>query len=87
MFKIGGYIKFYKSFILISIHSELNKRGCFSLDEVDQVLKSCADLDGKSCKDMTWEEINELIVCAFDFGDSIGIHLNFPNNEFNTTEI
>ena len=87
MFKTAGYIKFYKSFILPSIHSELNTKGCFSIDEVDQLLKSCADLEGVSCAVMTWKQINELIVSAFDFGDSIGIHLNFPNNEFNTTEI
>ena len=86
MYSIGGYIKFYKSFLLPSIHSELNKKGTFSIDEVDQLLKSHCGVE-KSCKDMEWKEINELIVWCFDFGDSIGIHLNFPNNEFNINEI
>jgi hypothetical protein len=31
---------------------------------------------------MTTEELNELITDAFDLGDSVGIHLNYPNNEY-----
>jgi hypothetical protein len=31
---------------------------------------------------MTTEELNELITDAFDLGDSVGIHLNYPDNEY-----
>jgi hypothetical protein len=37
---------------------------------------------GVSCKDMTADELNELIVWSFAFGENIGLKLNFRNNEY-----
>ena len=31
---------------------------------------------------MTTDELNELITDAFDFGDQVGIYLNYPDNEY-----
>lgn len=75
-------IKFYKGYVLLSIHSELNTKGVFSVCEVDQLLKVHAETN-KSCKDMDYDELLELITWSFDFGNSIGLNLNFKNNEWN----
>jgi hypothetical protein len=75
-------IKFYKGYVLLEIHSELNTKGIFSIDEVDQLLKTHAETD-KSCKEMDYDELLELITWSFDFGNSIGLNLNFKNNEWN----
>ena len=78
-------IKFYKGVVLDKLHTHLVQNGTMiSIDELDTLLKSISGLD-KSTTKMTTDELNELIVDAFDFGDSVGIYLNFPDNEFELT--
>ena len=78
-------IKFYKGHILDKLHTHLVQNGTIiSIDELDTLLKSISGLN-KSTTKMTTDELNELIVDAFDFGDSVGIYLNFPDNEFELT--
>jgi len=75
-------IKFYKGVVLEQLHTHLIKNGTIiSIDELDVLLKSITGLD-KSTTKMTTEELNELITDAFDLGDSVGIHLNYPDNEY-----
>lgn len=79
--KTKSHIKFYKSYVLLEIHSELNRFNNYSIEEVDQLLKHNAGIE-KSCLKMTYEEINELIVRSFEFGDKIGLSLNYRGNEY-----
>ena len=75
-------IKFYKGVVLDKLHTHLVQNGTMiSIDELDSLLKNISGLD-KSTTKMTTDELNELIVDAFDFGDSVGIFLNFPDNEY-----
>ena len=75
-------IKFYKGIVLDKLHTHLVTNGTMiSIDDLDTLLKSISGLD-KSTTKMNTDELNELIVDAFDFGDSVGIHLNFPDNEY-----
>jgi len=75
-------IKFYKGVVLEQLHTHLVKNGTMiSIDELDVLLKSITGLD-KSTTKMTIDELNELITDAFDLGDSVGIHLNYPDNEY-----
>jgi len=75
-------IKFYKGVVLEQLHTHLVKNGTMiSIDELDVLLKSITGLD-KSTTKMSTDELNELITDAFDLGDSVGIHLNYPDNEY-----
>lgn len=75
-------IIFYKGVCLETIHKELIKTDAYSKKEVDNLLKYDAGLYGKSCKNMTNDDLFELIKgTCFTFADKIGIELNFPNNE------
>jgi len=75
-------IKFYKGVVLEQLHTHLVKNGSMiSIDELDILLKSITGLD-KSTTKMSTDELNELITDAFDLGDSVGIHLNYPDNEY-----
>ena len=77
-------IIFFKGEVLVKLHRHLNNKGnILSIDEVDKMLKVHAGFDkNKSCKDMTINELQELITWSFDFGDHNGIHLNYPDNEW-----
>jgi hypothetical protein len=76
-------IKFYKGIILTKIHTRLIElRSSKTIEEVDKELKEYAGFNREiSTKDMTSDEINELIIWCFAYGDEIGIHLNFLDNE------
>lgn len=76
-------IKFYKGIVLTRIHTRLIElRSSKTIDEVDKELKEYAGFNANvSTKDMTSDELNELIVWSFGYGDEIGIHLNFLDNE------
>lgn len=75
-------IKFYKGVVLEKLHTHLVKTGTMiSIDELDNLVKSISGLN-KSTTKMTTDELNELIVDAFDLGDQVGIYLNFPDNEY-----
>jgi hypothetical protein len=76
-------IKFYKGICLRKIHEKLKEQGSLkSIELLDKELKEYAGFNREiSTKDMTSDEINELIVWSFAYGDEIGIHLNFFGNE------
>lgn len=76
-------IKYYKGICLRKIHERLIELGSSkTIDEVDKELKEYAGFNREvSTKDMTSDEINELIIWCFAYGDEIGIHLNFLDNE------
>lgn len=76
-------IKFYKGICLRKIHERLEEQGSLkSIELLDKELKEYAGFNREvSTKDMTSDEINELIIWCFAYGDEIGIHLNFLDNE------
>ena len=76
-------IKFYKGVVLTKIHTRLIElRSSKTIDEVDKELKEYAGFNPNvSTKDMTSDELNELIISSFQFGDSIGVYINFLDNE------
>jgi hypothetical protein len=76
-------IKFYKGICLEKIHTRLIElRDSKTINEVDKFLKEYAGFNPNvSTLDMTSDELNELIVWSFAFGDEIGIHLNFLDND------
>ena len=71
-------ITFYKGYIIPTLQSHLPN---VSTNDLDAVLKTYAGFEGVSCKDMSNEDLNELIIGCFEFGDRYGIYLNFPDNE------
>lgn len=75
-------IRFYKGVILQRIHSELTKVQAISIDELDEFLKHYADLDLKSCSDMTHDEMQILKEWSKQFAMSIGVDID-DNNEIN----
>jgi hypothetical protein len=76
-------ITFFKAKILEPIHTQVVAIGNYKAKEdVNEMLKDFAGLPmDLSCAKMTKEEISELIVHSFSFGDMIGLSLNYPNNE------
>jgi hypothetical protein len=76
-------IKYYKGICLRKIHERLEEQGSLkSIELLDKELKEYAGFNREiSTKDMTSDEINELIIWCFAYGDEIGIHLNFLDNE------
>ena len=80
MFKTKNYIRFYKGYVLQSIHKELIKTSAYSIVEIDFMLKFNAGIV-KSCCEMDYYEINELIVWSFQLGDRIGLELNFREDD------
>ena len=75
-------IKFYKGYILKTIHFELSKTDDYSIDEVDNLLKLNAGFDvDTSCLDLSVDEMQELIIFSFSFGDKIGLNLNYKDND------
>lgn len=77
-------IKFYKGYILNELHTHLTSKGTIiTIDELDKLLKEFAGFYKQaSCSMMTVEELQELIVWSFNFGDLNGIYLNYPDNEY-----
>lgn len=76
-------IKFYKGICLEKIHTRLIElRSSKTIKEVDRELKEYAGFNPNvSTKDMTQDDLNELIISSFQFGDSIGVYINFLDNE------
>lgn len=64
-------IKFYKGVLLDKIHSHLTKTGCYSIDEVDDLLKDMTGLSG-SCLDFTHEQMQDLKETAKFLAEQIG---------------
>jgi len=72
-------IKFYKGVVLVQIHSKLVSDGSIvSIDEVDDLLKDFADSVG-STKDMSKEELNDLIEISKQFALTIGLDIDKGN--------
>lgn len=69
-------ITFYKSQCIDVIAKHTN----LSVRVIDKKIKTLAKIE-KSCLEMTTDELNELIVTAFEYGDTLGLHINFPDNE------
>lgn len=76
-------IKFYKGICLEKIHTRLIElRSSKTIDEVDKELKEYAGFNPNvSTKDMTQDDLNELIISCFAYGDDIGVYINFLDNE------
>ncbi len=72
-------IKFYKGYVLREIYNVLKEDG-WTKKEVDERLKNNARIN-KSCKDMTKDELGELIRWSFMFGDTLGLNLDFPEDD------
>lgn len=76
-FETKNYIKFYKGYILVEIH-ELFKQIGYTKNETDKMLKKFAQVE-KSCTKMDYFEIMELIISSFQFGDMLGLNLDFKS--------
>jgi len=74
-------IIFYKGVVLKKLHIEVNKTLEVSLEHLDLWIKKNNDTN-KSTKDMENIELINICRWCFQFGDELGIHLNFPDNEF-----
>jgi len=78
---LGKHIKLYKGVILERIHSKLTAdQNLMSIEEVDAFLKDYAGID-KSCKDMTKEELNDLIEYSKQFATTIGLDIDDNEKE------
>lgn len=73
-------IKFYKGYVIVEIHKKVNKQDKFTLNEIDKLLKHISQVE-KSCTDMDYYELNELIIWSFIYADSIDLFLNFKDND------
>lgn len=77
MYETNNYIKFYKGYILVEIHNLFKEIG-YTKKQTDKMLKKFAQVD-KSCKEMDYFEIMELIIWSFIFGDMLGLNLDFKS--------
>ena len=77
-------IKFYKGYVLPTLHTHLIGKGTIiTIDELDCILKEFAGYyKQSSCSLMTVDELQELIVWSFNFGDMNGIFMNYKDNDF-----
>jgi hypothetical protein len=74
-------IKFYKGVLLIKIHDKVIADGAYmSIDELDELLKAYADLEGISCSDMNNEQMQILKEYSKQFATSIGMQ-DFDNDK------
>lgn len=74
-------IKFYKGIVLKKLHEKVIEKIYVDIDDLDKWIKRNNDTD-KSTKDMDNIELINICRWCFEFGDELGIYLNFPNNEF-----
>ena len=77
-------IKLYKGVYLSEIYKHLQVIGTeLSIKEVDKEIKEAAHFPYESCADerVTIEDMQNLIIWAFVYGDSIGIHLDYLPSE------
>lgn len=75
-------ITFYVSQVLIPIMDRLNRdiiKGEYTKEEVDTLLKANAKIDMSKIQ-MSNEELNGLILESFQFGDRIGLSLDYPED-------
>jgi hypothetical protein len=74
-------IIFYKGIVLKKLHEKVIEKIYVEIDDLDKWIKINNDID-KSTKDMSNIELINICRWCFEFGDDLGIYLNFPNNEF-----
>lgn len=75
-------IKFYKGVVVSQIQQKLTKDGApVSMEEVDTLLKKHADYDFTSTKEMTTDQLAELIEWSFQFAKQIGLEIDYPKDE------
>lgn len=82
MYETKNYIKFYKGYILLEIHEVYKsyKAVEYTKKDTDKMLKKFAQVE-KSCAKMNYEEMMELIYWSFQFGDILGLNLDFKSYE------
>jgi hypothetical protein len=80
-------ITFYISQVVIPIKHQMNRDALqadldadWTNEMVDKFLKHNFEID-KSKIEMTTQELHELILNSFQFADSIGLELNYPEDE------
>ena len=80
-------ITFYVSQVVVPIKHQMNKDALqadldadWTNEMVDTFLKHNFEID-KSKIEMTTQELHELILNSFQFADSIGLDLNYPEDE------
>jgi hypothetical protein len=71
-------IKFYKGVVVNQIHRHL--KGKMTKAEIDEDIKINAGYFG-SCKDGSIEELQNLIIMGFMYGDAVGIFIDYPEDE------
>ena len=73
-------ITFYKAKVLEPIVNKLHCEGYdVSKEKIDTYLKSLCDLD-KSSIEMSTEELQEVIERGFNFGQELGLQLDYPKD-------
>lgn len=77
-------IRFYQGYLLPELLKAVNKEITIEKNDLNLWIKGKFFEDEISTKDMTNDELYEIIYFCFDFGDKLGIYLNFPDNEFET---
>lgn len=74
-------IIFYKGIVLKKLHEKVIEKIYVEIDDFDKWIKRNNNTY-KSTKDMTNLELINICRWCFEFGDEIGVYLNFPDNEF-----
>ncbi len=75
-------IKFYKGIIVAQVQKKMVQDGALvSAEEVDTLLKKYADYDFTSTKEMTMEQLQELVEWSFQFAKTIGLEIDYPPDE------
>lgn len=75
-------IKFYQGYVLTEILKCIEKDVKCTKQELNLWLKGKFFDYEISTTEMTNDELYEIIYFCFDWGDQLGIYLNFPDNEF-----
>ena len=75
-------IKFYQGYVLTELLKCIGKDVRCTKKELNAWLKGKFFDFEISTTEMTNDELYEIIYFCFDWGDQLGIYLNFPNNEF-----
>jgi hypothetical protein len=77
-------IRFYQGYVLPELLKVINQEINIEKKDLNLWIKEKFFDYEISTKDMTNDQLYEIIYFCFDFGDQIGIYLNFPDNEFET---
>lgn len=75
-------IRFYQGYVLPNLLKCIEKDVKCTKQELNTWLKDKFFDCEISTTEMTNDELYEIIYFCFDWGDQLGIYLNFPDNEF-----